>query len=63
LTISESVRKKKRAVGAVAIVLLLVFTVLAFAQILSFIEWIVGDLVVALVANLIFKQLGKQTSG
>jgi hypothetical protein len=62
LAVSETVRKKKRAVGAVAIVLLLVFTVLAIAQIISFWVWIIGDLVVALVANLMFKQLNKQTS-
>jgi len=62
LTVPYSVRRKKRAVGIVAIVLLLVFTALAIAQLISLWVWLIGDLVVALVANLILKQIGKQSS-
>jgi ABC-type transporter Mla maintaining outer membrane lipid asymmetry permease subunit MlaE len=54
-----SVRRKKNAVGIVAIALLLVFTVLAFAGYLSFIEWVVADVVVALIANMILRRIGK----
>jgi hypothetical protein len=57
---SVSVRRKKNMVGVVAIALLLVFTVLAFARILSFIEWIIADLIVAVVANLILRTIGRQ---
>jgi ABC-type transporter Mla maintaining outer membrane lipid asymmetry permease subunit MlaE len=55
----SSVRRKKNAVGIVAIALLLFFTVLAFAGYLSFIEWVVADVIVALIANLILRKIGK----
>jgi hypothetical protein len=57
---SGSIRKKKNIVGVVAIALLLFFTALAIARVLSFVEWIIADLVVAVVANLILKTIGKQ---
>jgi len=57
---SGSIRKKKNIVGIVAIALLLLFTALAVARILSLVEWIIADLVVAVVANLILKTIGKQ---
>jgi hypothetical protein len=56
---SESARQTKRLIGAVAVVLLIIFTALAFLGKISFLEWLVGDLVVALVANLIFRRIGK----
>lgn len=58
--VSGSIRKKKNIVGVVAIVLLLFFTALAIARVLTFVEWIIADLVVAVVANLILKTIGKQ---
>ena len=57
---SGSIRKKKNIVGIVAIAFLLLFTALAIARVLSFVEWIIADLVVAVVANLILKTIGKQ---
>ena len=57
---SGSIRKKKNIVGVVAIALLLFFTALAIARVLSFAEWIIADLVVTVVANLILKTIGKQ---
>ncbi|MCW4046519.1 MAG: hypothetical protein NWE99_03020 [Candidatus Bathyarchaeota archaeon] len=54
-----SARRKKNAVGVIAIALLLVFTVLAFVDVLSFIEWIIADLIVAVVANLILRRVGR----
>ena len=56
-----SARRTRRTVGAVAIALLLLFTVLAFLRIFSLLEWLIGDLAVALVANLIFRRVGRQT--
>jgi hypothetical protein len=53
-------RRKKRIVGVVAIVLILAFTVLAFANVFSFFEWLIGDLAVALVANLVLRMLSRQ---
>jgi hypothetical protein len=55
----EKIRQRKRTVGIVAVILLVVFTVLAIAQIINFIEWLIGDLVVAAVANLFFRRIGK----
>jgi hypothetical protein len=57
----SAARRKKRVVGAVAVALLLMFTVLAFIRIFSLIEWLLADAVVALVANLILRRIGRQT--
>ena len=57
---SNEVRRKKNLVGIVAIVLLLVFTMLAIVGFLPFLVWIIADLVVALVANVILRRIGKQ---
>jgi hypothetical protein len=54
-------RSEKRVVGAVAVALLLLFTVLAFIRVFSLLEWLIADVAVALVANLIFRTVGKQT--
>jgi len=58
----EKIRQRKRAIGVVAVVLLVVLTVLAIALVISFIEWLLGDLVVAGVANLLFRRIGKAPS-
>jgi hypothetical protein len=52
-------RRKKRTIGIIAIVLILLFTVLAIARVISFIAWIIGDLVVALIANLLLRRIGR----
>jgi uncharacterized membrane protein len=59
---AASVRRKRRTVGAVAIALLLLFTVLAFIKVFSLVEWLIGDAVVALVANFIFSRVRRQTN-
>jgi cell division septal protein FtsQ len=56
---SEKTRNKKRAIGAIAIMLLLFFTVLAFLGYIPFIIWIVADLVVAGIANLLLRRVGR----
>ena len=59
-TMSLEVRRKKNLVGIVAIVLLLVFTTMAIIGFLPFLVWIVADLVVALVANVILRRIGRE---
>ncbi len=59
-TVDSRVVQQKRAVGAVAIVLLLVFTVLALTSYISLIVWVIADLVVAGVANLLFRRIGRR---
>jgi len=53
------IRRKKRIVGTVAIMLLMLFTVLALTGIISPTEWLIADLIVALIANLLFRSIGK----
>jgi hypothetical protein len=52
-------RRKKNIVGIVAIVLLVVFTFLALFGILSGWGWVIADLIVAAVANLILRRIGR----
>ena len=47
-------------VGLAAIALLLLLTVLSISGLISVTLWIVADIVVALVANIILKILGRQ---
>lgn len=56
----ESARNKKRAIGAVAIALLLAFTVLAVLGYINFLVWVLLDLVVAAVANLLFRRIDRR---
>ena len=55
----DKLRQRKRTIGIIAIVLLLLFTVLAIVGIFTFIVWIIADLVVALIANLMLKRVGR----
>ena len=54
---SKKTRNKKRAIGAVAVALLLVFTVLAVLGYIDFVVWVILDLVVAAVANLLLRRV------
>ena len=45
----------KRVVGLIAIALVIVFTILFTIGILSFIEWIAAEILVTLLANIIFR--------
>ena len=56
-----AMRKKKRVVGAIAVTLLLLFTVLGLIRVFSLIEWLIADAAVALVANFILSRVGRQT--
>jgi protein-S-isoprenylcysteine O-methyltransferase Ste14 len=53
-------QRKKRIIGIVAIALLLLLTVMALVHVLSVVEWIIADLIVAVVANLILKAIGRK---
>jgi len=55
----EKIRNQKRAIGIIAIALLLLFTVMALLGWISYIVWVLADLVVAGVANLLFRRVGR----
>jgi hypothetical protein len=56
---SKKIRRRKRIIGIIAITLLLAFTILAILQQISFIIWVLADLVVAAVANLLLRRVGR----
>ena len=53
-------RKTKVTVGAIAIAFLLLFTILGIIGVFSLEEWLIADVLVALVANLILRTVGRQ---
>jgi hypothetical protein len=55
----ERIRHRKRTIGAIAIILLLTITVLAIFLHISFLVWVVADLAVAAVANLLLRRVGR----
>lgn len=56
----DSVRKTKKTVGMIAIVLLMFFTVLALLGVISSTVWLIADVIVAVVANIIFRTVGRR---
>ena len=56
----EKIRNQKRIIGAIAIALLLIFTILAFLGRISFIVWVLADLIVAALANLLLRRVGRK---
>lgn len=56
---ADKTRNKKRAIGAIAVILLLIFTALAFLGYIPFLIWIIADLVVAGIANLLLRRIGR----
>jgi ABC-type transporter Mla maintaining outer membrane lipid asymmetry permease subunit MlaE len=56
--LAPELRRRKRTIGIIAVVLLLIFTILALLQYISLIEWLIADLVVGLVANLLLRRIG-----
>jgi hypothetical protein len=50
----------KRVVGLIAIALIVVFTILFMLGTLYFIEWILAEIIVALIANMIFRMIDKR---
>jgi uncharacterized membrane protein len=55
----EKINQRKRTIGIIAIILLLVITVLAILLHISFLVWVVADLIVAAVANLLLRRVGR----
>ena len=55
----EKLRRRKRTIGLIAIALLLLFTVLALLGFISLIVWVLADLAVALIANLLLRRIGR----
>ena len=50
----------KKVVGLIAIALIVIFTILAVLGIFSFLEWILAEITVAIIANIIFRTVGKR---
>ena len=55
----DKVRKQKRIIGAIAITLLVIVTIIAIATQLGFIVWVLLDVVIAGVANLLLRRVGR----
>jgi hypothetical protein len=55
----ERIRQRKRTIGVIAIILLLTITVLAIFLHISYLVWVVADLAVAAVANLLLRRVGR----
>jgi hypothetical protein len=52
--------KQKKVVGAVAIALLVVFIFLGILRLLDTLTWVIAALVVAGIANLLFRRIGRE---
>lgn len=61
-SVSADVRRKKRIVGVVGIVLVVVFAILFFFRVFNIIVFLIADLIVGLAANYIFRRLDRQSS-
>jgi hypothetical protein len=56
----EKIRQRKRAIGIVAVILLLAITVFAIFLHINFLFWILADLIVAGIANLLLRRVGQR---
>jgi Mn2+/Fe2+ NRAMP family transporter len=52
----------KRVIGAVAVVLIVTFTILAILGIIIFAEWILAEIIIALIANIIFRTINRRSN-
>ena len=55
----EKIRQRKRTIGIIAIALLVLFTALAFFGVISAIVWVLADVAVAAIANLLLRRVGR----
>ncbi len=55
----DKLRRRKKRIGIIAIALLLLFTFLALLGVITFIVWILADLAVALIANVLLRRVGR----
>jgi hypothetical protein len=58
--LSDSARRKKRVVGLIAIVLIVVFAVLLFLGVFDLITFLIAALATSLIANWIFRRVDRQ---
>ncbi len=56
---SQQIRNKKRIIGAISIVLITIFFILAFIGIIDFLVMLIADVVVWGIANLIMRRIGR----
>lgn len=56
---TEKIRKKKQTIGVIAIILLLTITALAIFLHFAFLVWVAADLIVAGIANLLLRRVGR----
>jgi len=55
---SREATQRKRIIGIVAVALIVIVTIFAILGRLTFIEWILADVVIAAVANILFRKFG-----
>jgi hypothetical protein len=53
--------KKKQLIGVVAVAFLLAFTILGFLGYFSWFVWVIADLIVAGVANLLLRRISRKS--
>jgi hypothetical protein len=52
---------QKKIVGIVAVALILIVTIFAILGYITFLEWVLADVIVAGIANLLFRQINKNS--
>jgi hypothetical protein len=52
--------KQKKVVGAVAVALLILFIILGILRLLDTYTWVIAAVIVAGVANLLFRRIGRE---
>jgi len=55
----ENILRKKQTIGVIAIILLLLITAITISLHISFLVWVVADLIVAGIANLLLRRIGR----
>jgi hypothetical protein len=58
---SQQIRNKKRIIGAISIVLITIFFILAFLGYIPFLVMLIADVIVWGIANLILRRMGRIT--
>jgi hypothetical protein len=57
---AKNVTDPRKAIGIIAISLLVLFSILGILRVLSFEEWLIADVVVAVAANLALRVIGRK---
>lgn len=56
---AQNFQNKRRLVGAIAIILITIFFVLSFLEIIPWLVMLIADLIVWTVSNLILRRMGR----